>query len=268
MSQKKLFNDNGKGESYTPSSTGGQFARCYESHPALDVGEFKIYGGSCFSPIVDDADVYIGLDSGMKISRVYPWDEEDGPIKVLFPIRDMHAPDDVEGFKKMIDWIIVQLISHKKVHVGCIGGHGRTGTVFAALVASMMQEKDAITYVRKHYCEKVVESQEQINFLSKHYGVTPVKPTKGHGHFPEYVPPKKNGKAPAADWWKDTGRYSQQRPAAPLLNGAGLPTGVMDAYPTTNPCCLWGDSVRFDHFDKQAKADTIEPSGVEASPAK
>ena len=54
----------------------------------------------------------------------------------------------------------------------CIGGHGRTGTFFAALVAHMMPEvKDPIAYVRENYCNEAVETEEQIAFLIEHFGV-------------------------------------------------------------------------------------------------
>ena len=44
---------------------------CYQSHPALKLPgtELVIYGGSCISPAVKDADVYIGFDAGMTFTR-------------------------------------------------------------------------------------------------------------------------------------------------------------------------------------------------------
>lgn len=150
--------------------------RCYESHPALPVGEFLIYGGSCAYPVVKDADVYVGLDYSHATSpKAYPWEQGDS---FLFHIQDMHAPSDPKQFKNLIDWICVQLISQRKVHVGCIGGHGRTGTVLAAVVRQMTGEKDAITYVREHYCSKAVESTSQVGFLEKHYGILRVTGAK------------------------------------------------------------------------------------------
>jgi hypothetical protein len=59
-----------------------------------------------------------------------------------------------------------------------VGGHGRTGTVLAAIVAEMTEKKDAIQWVRKHYCKKVVESKVQVQFLMKHYGVSEAEPSK------------------------------------------------------------------------------------------
>lgn len=159
----------------TPSST---YKRCYESHPPLPIGEFFIYGGSCGYPIVLDADIYVGFDHSMKKSeKAYPWNDGHS---FLFPIMDGTAPKDLQEAKKLIDWLALNLSSNQKIHVGCIGGHGRTGTILAALVQVMTGEKDAIEYVRKNYCKKVVESHEQVEWLHKHFGITKATPSKAH----------------------------------------------------------------------------------------
>ncbi|MCL4743854.1 MAG: hypothetical protein KJZ83_00415 [Burkholderiaceae bacterium] len=158
-------------------STGSSYVRCYEKHPPLKLPgtDLVIYGGSCSSPVVLDADVYIGFDSGMRFSeRSWPWKKG---TEVFFKITDMRAPDKPEEFKKLIAWTRKQLESGMKVHCGCIGGHGRTGTFLAALV-SEFGEKDAISYVRQHYCQKAVESSEQVKFLMAHFGISSSKPTK------------------------------------------------------------------------------------------
>lgn len=159
----------------TPSNT---FKRCYESHPPLPIGEFFIYGGSCGYPIVTDADIYVGFDYSMKPGpKSYPWNEGHS---FLFHIMDGTAPKDLQEAKKLIDWLALNLSSNLKIHVGCIGGHGRTGTILAALVNVMTGEKDAIEYVRNNYCKKVVESPEQVEWLHKHFGITKAKPSKAH----------------------------------------------------------------------------------------
>lgn len=148
----------------------GGYKACYHSHPALPLKNgLVIYGGSCLRPAVSDADVYIGFDSGMKASdKKYPWVAGES---FLLPIPDRNAPSDVTQFKKMITWTIQQLEQGKKVHAGCIGGHGRTGLFFAALVAVYLGRKDAIKYVRENYCKKAVESVVQTEWLVEHFGV-------------------------------------------------------------------------------------------------
>lgn len=151
--------------------------RCYTSHPPLKIGEHVIYGGSCIEPVIGDADVYVGLDHGMKMTkRYYPW--RDG-TEVKFLIQDMGVPENADDFKDLIAWLSTQLAAGKKVHVGCIGGHGRTGMVLSALVKVMTGNEDATTYVRENYCQKAVESQRQVDWLNKHFGIKPVSPAKG-----------------------------------------------------------------------------------------
>ena len=152
---------------------------CYMNHPPLRVGEFLIYGGSCGHPKITDADVYIGFDYSMKAtSASFPWNRTKEEI--YFPIPDGSAPKNTKDFKDLVDWSIEQLKAGKKVHAGCIGGHGRTGTYLAAIVAQMTGELDAVTYVRKHYCVKAVESSQQMNFLHKHYGIKAVSISKNY----------------------------------------------------------------------------------------
>jgi hypothetical protein len=190
----KKFNDDlgGAWESYGKSSKSSSgsvkiASRCYESHPALklvkDGKDYFIYGGSCSYPVVKDADVYIALDGySPSAHSEFPWNPkpEHEALHVHFPITDMHVPSDTPEAMKMVTWICNQLQLGQKVHLGCIGGHGRTGTILAAVVAEFMGEKDAITYVRKNYCPKAVESTEQIKWLGKHYGIKSVAGSKAH----------------------------------------------------------------------------------------
>lgn len=154
--------------------------RCYHSHKPLELGDgLKVYGGSCNHPAVEDADVYIGFDHGMKLGpKSYPWNDGN---EVKFLVTDGNAPSNPAEFKQLVKWAIEQIRDGKKVHAGCIGGHGRTGTFLAAVVAEMLGIKDAIGYVREHYCTKAVESESQVTFLHKHFGVTKAKPSRTWG---------------------------------------------------------------------------------------
>jgi hypothetical protein len=164
------------------SYSGGSYERCYKTHPPLKLPgiDLVIYGGSCSEPVVLDADVYIGFDSSMRFTqRHWPWKKGH---EVLFKITDMSVPDSPEEFKKLVGWTKARLEEGLKVHCGCIGGHGRTGTFLAALV-SEYGEKDAISHVRKHYCQKAVESDKQVKFLHEHFGVVKVKGHKMGGSY-------------------------------------------------------------------------------------
>jgi hypothetical protein len=155
--------------------------RCFESHPALKIGDYQIEGGSCAYPVAKDADVYIGFDWTMKLTPPqYPW-EDPKPMKhteVYFPIPDGGIPPKPADFVKLVEWTAAQLIAGRKVHTGCIGGHGRTGMFLAALVMYMTGDKNAIQYVRDAYCKKAVETKGQVAFLVKYFGVNTAEGSK------------------------------------------------------------------------------------------
>lgn len=167
------------GGSYVPASS-NRVVRCYESHPTIEIGGGEVLGASCLYP-QEGHDIYIGFDRGMqRLGLEYPWEEKsESRIEFLFKISDMCAPKSPKDFKLMIEWITQQLELGKKVHMGCIGGHGRTGMVMSALVRTICDIEDSTTWVRENYCKKAVESDSQVNFLHKHFGVTKTKATKG-----------------------------------------------------------------------------------------
>lgn len=223
---KNRFESVGTGD-YKPA----KYTSCYESHPALSIGDFKIYGGSCSTPLITNADVYVGFDHSMNhVGKQYPWSEGES---FLFHIPDMGVPKSADDFKKLIEWLSLQLFAKKLVHIGCIGGHGRTGTVLAALVTHMTGNKDSIAYVRKHYCEKAVESVSQIKFLGEHFGVTEANPSKGH--------------APSASWGNGKSFPTMDNPK-PQKSGKVefmAPSGSYRADPTKNPISIWGAKSTF-----------------------
>jgi hypothetical protein len=169
--KKKKANDDGSGLYKLPP-----YKRCADSHKPLKLpGNLQIHGGYCGHPAVK-ADVYIGFDGVMRLADdCRPW---EGKYAVYFHIEDCKAPRDASEFKKLVDWTIEQLQAGKKVHVGCIGGHGRTGTFLAAIYAQLSGDKAAIEYVRANYCNKAVESAAQISFLMHHFGVDKAEPRK------------------------------------------------------------------------------------------
>lgn len=161
------------GEGEVPSFTSKKTARCHETHPVLKLGGGVLVGGACADPR-SGFDVYIGLDWNMHRSgERYPWENQGGPINVHFPIQDMSIPQDVGNFRSLVTWICNQLQAGKRVHIGCIGGHGRTGLLLSAIVAELKAAEDPIKWVRMNHCVKAVESIRQVDFLVKHYGVKP-----------------------------------------------------------------------------------------------
>jgi len=55
----------------------------------------------------------------------------------------------------------------EQVEIGCIGGHGRTGTALACLAILTGQPREtAVEWVRANYCPEAVESAEQRAFVA------------------------------------------------------------------------------------------------------
>lgn len=74
-------------------------------------------------------------------------------------------------------WLLASLVrkitadaSHKRVEVGCVGGHGRTGTLLAAIIMNVerLGPKAAIKEVRRRYCERAVETALQEQLLAEY----------------------------------------------------------------------------------------------------
>lgn len=149
---------------------------CYKTHPEVKLPNgYTIRGGSCISPVFLDMDVYIGFLGNMRRRvSIFPWDRK---FDISFCISDMGVPSNFLDFTKLLEWTIDRLSDGLSVHVGCVGGHGRTGMFLAAMV-SLLGETDAINYVRENYCKKAVESEMQIKFLTDKFGVTSVLPIK------------------------------------------------------------------------------------------
>lgn len=162
--------------STTSSSANTQ--RCYHTHPPYPVTDsLVIYGGSCCSPAINDMDVHIGFDVGMLPTlRRFPWEAGE---EIYFKVFDRDIPSDEASYRRLVEWTAEQLTSGRKVHAGCIGGHGRTGMFLAALRAYMANDPKAITHVREHYCKKAVESEKQVEFLHRAYGCEKVAGTDG-----------------------------------------------------------------------------------------
>ena len=161
-------------------SKGKPYKKCCHSHPVLKLGMGEIVGASCGQPR-EGYDIYIGFCYTMKFKhQPYPWEDTYDPIiEFQYNITDGCAPKSPKEFKKLVNWVSDQLDDGKKIHVGCIGGHGRTGTFLAALV-SLYEDltDDPIKWVRENHCKKAVESESQMKFLKKHFGCKMHKPSK------------------------------------------------------------------------------------------
>lgn len=168
---------------------------CYLSHPILHLAGGILIGGSAFDPA--PADVYVGLTRDMKLtSRRLPW-RADGIDELMLPVRDMEAPvteTAITEFREAVEWVCNKLERREQVHVGCHGGHGRTGMFITAVVATLydrgalalsmrvglplLGERKFIEWVRARYCHRAVETAMQVQFLVDHYDCKPARALK------------------------------------------------------------------------------------------
>jgi hypothetical protein len=216
-------------EAVVAKASGEKYQSCYVTHKPMPLpGGKAIYGGNCHNPVVKDADVYVALDGGYSpTNKSWPWARK--AEEVYYKITDMDVPKSPKNFKAMIDWLVTQIEAGKKVHVGCIGGHGRTGIVLSAVYAKMSGNKDAITYVRKNYCDKAVETAEQIDFLAQHFGIKKAKATKSwENYFSEGT---SGGPYAKGGIWDKNGKF---------ISGVAGGNTPLYATPVKNALCIWG----------------------------
>jgi len=85
---------------------------------------------------------------------------------LAFPVADQHAPG--PGLiPELYNWMD-QAGSHSRILVHCVGGLGRSGTVVAGwLIHRGYSRERAIQLVRQARTARAIETQEQLDFLSK-----------------------------------------------------------------------------------------------------
>lgn len=79
---------------------------------------------------------------------------------------DFGLPNDPARFREQLLDLLVQARRGDRVELGCLGGHGRTGTALAcAAVLSGHDASTATVWVRSTYCDRAVETSDQESFV-------------------------------------------------------------------------------------------------------
>ena len=134
----------------------------YNDEKGTVVPNFTIGLDGCWRP--RDQVTYYGIKPPKDLIKA-----ETEP-RILIPWPDGNAPSDVKEITAIAKYVINCAFNGNKVRIGCIGGHGRTGTMAALLVLLSnpgLGSVAAIDYVRSNYCKKAIESYEQELFLSQ-----------------------------------------------------------------------------------------------------
>jgi hypothetical protein len=114
----------------------------------------------------DDADPYgrdptpdYGLYLDGRWRPPWPHDHVDWP--------DFGVPADAAGLMAALRAVLRRARAGDQVEVGCLGGHGRTGTALACLaVLGGHPPTDAVAWVRPNYCASAVETDDQAAFVA------------------------------------------------------------------------------------------------------
>lgn len=136
--------------------------------------DFGVYlDGSWKRRLVPYYESVVNLPSDVSLPSGFldSWEKQSTPI-----IQGMYlqwADRGVPAYNKvqmLLDYLNPLLDKGKRVEIACFGGHGRTGTLAAALMISRNQSKKldtkgVISYIREVYCKQAIESYEQEKYL-------------------------------------------------------------------------------------------------------
>jgi hypothetical protein len=80
---------------------------------------------------------------------------------------DFGIPADVDALRRDLGALLERARRGEAVELGCLGGHGRTGTALACLAVLTGTPADgAVAWVREHYCSHAVETPQQESFVA------------------------------------------------------------------------------------------------------
>lgn len=153
----------------------------------FQIGDARIHAGSSRAPKLGHWDLVINLSGYSNMSPdVQGFNGADkacagfiaeSPTRIEYPELCIDWADSKAPYQRRRDWrrLMYDLQGfHGDVLIHCIGGHGRTGTllvVLGVLSEAIPQNEDPVTYIRTKYCEKTVESWDQLEYLTKMIGV-------------------------------------------------------------------------------------------------
>jgi protein-tyrosine phosphatase len=81
---------------------------------------------------------------------------------------DFGTPGDPMKLEAALRSLLDRARDGQRVELGCLGGHGRTGTALACLaVMTGTPPHEAVALVRGTYCDRAIESPSQEEFVAK-----------------------------------------------------------------------------------------------------
>ena len=147
-----------------PSYTGSSLFKtmihstCRHYNCPVELGEVTVYASSQHTRKYDDP----APDFGLYLDTIWK------PACLAYQVewQDYGLPEYLDVAARAIIDVYNKASQGLWVEVGCIGGHGRTGTALACMaVLAGMPPKEAIGHVRGTYCGKAIESKSQEWFV-------------------------------------------------------------------------------------------------------
>lgn len=85
---------------------------------------------------------------------------------IIWPWPDHSTPLNKKQFFRVIKILHKLARSGKRIEIGCVGGHGRTGTAAALfLILEGLTATKAIRYIHSQYCPSAIESVSQMELI-------------------------------------------------------------------------------------------------------
>ncbi len=144
----------------------GHQHRQHEMHRHLDTVELpdgnRVAAASfhALDPYTRDRQPDYGLYFDRRWQPPWPHDHLDWP--------DFGVPDDRTAILKALRSLLARAQAGEQVELGCLGGHGRTGTALAFLtILAGYPQSNAVGWVRTHYCPQAVETSAQEEFIAR-----------------------------------------------------------------------------------------------------
>jgi len=167
---------------FVPGTAAIPYKRCShdgQSKPII-IGNVRVTGatGSCLDMF---AGLNIVIDAGGSVSMTKRPFIKSGPANITklelpglqpCPVVRLDWPDRQAPPVPASWWTsLLKTLdaSYSRVVCACIGGHGRTGTMLAALLLAGCNEltpEDAVALVKEIHCDKAVEASSQFRYLA------------------------------------------------------------------------------------------------------
>lgn len=179
---------------------------CLHKRDVIPIGKNVILASEYFStadilkPPVPDTGVYLCdlWDKFFEEPRIFGKLTDFGQPTFKPPFPAIIVPWTDRGVIEMdmlmwlVNGIIAKMEAGKLVEVGCLGGHGRTGTLIACVLGKVenLTARQAILTLRDRYCEKVVETAAQCLLIAAY--LSDPDPFLAELKQEAYVPPIRN----------------------------------------------------------------------------